>query len=127
MLALTMSGPWRPAPLPLIRPPEPPTGSISVRSGELCTTGGCNGSVYCRGLCRVCYNRNWNALRAAPNSRARNRPISGNAEKKSAQLELELKEARSIYDRVVGMENRLRWLKKITELESAIEELKEEK
>lgn len=119
-------GPWRPAPKPLVRPPEMAKKSIPVRSGPICRTEGCQSPAWCTGLCRTCYNRNWNASRAEPNSRARERPISGDQRKKCFQLEAELKEARSIYDRVMGLDNRLRWRRKIDILTEALREAQEE-
>lgn len=98
-------GPWGRRPKPL----------------KILGTCSCGTVAYCRGKCRRCYQREMNRSKAAPNSRTRNAPISGNVEKKRLQLEGELAEARSLYERVCGLDNRLRWRRKIDALEAELE------
>lgn len=82
-----------------------------------CQTTGCKNRYFCKGLCRVCYNR----TRKERLEGRRQAPISGCPEKKREQIENELAEAEGIYNRVCGVENRIRWRKKITLLQEELE------
>lgn len=96
---------------PLPRPRRPVGGE------RPCATAGCKNHYFCKGLCKVCYNRQ----RKEQLQGRRVAPISGHPEKKREQIENELREAEGIYNRVCGVDNRIRWRKKITLLQAELE------
>lgn len=87
-----------------------------------CIVDGCPNGEHARGYCRKHYGRLWRNQPLEPSRQA--------VEEQSVPLDLrgaerELDRMRDIYEKVVGLENRLRWARKIREQEQLLERERE--
>jgi hypothetical protein len=89
---------------------------MSRSRAKKCSVNGCRNNAHSRGYCGCHYGRIW-----------RGRPVEGPAYQQAApasfnlqSLERQLADAHRSHDLVVGLEGKMRWRRKIQELEQIL-------
>jgi hypothetical protein len=100
---------------------------VANRNTRCCVTG-CSAPVHAKAYCRRHYTQVWRKgeISRAPAWHARReQPTRAVRERRLHILEAELKKVEEMYDRVVGFENRLRWRREVSAVQTEIETLQE--
>jgi len=89
---------------------------------ENCIVEGCPNEAHAKGYCRKHYGRLWRGQALEP---SKPKPDEKTVPLDLRGAERELERMRDIYDKVIGLENRLRWARKIREQEELLSREKE--